>query len=177
MNKKTVLFILFGLIVGTGLKAQEDGLLEEKADFILNISRYVRWNDRDAIGNSFVIGVVRSNKMATKLEELSENRMILGKKVKIESYYRLEEIEDCQLLFLSKNVYVTTKTAQMVKDKVKSETLIISDNAETVPMINFFVRDYDHKLRFEVNVTNIQNAGLMPMRSLLKNQDSRVEEL
>jgi len=156
-------------------KAQSDPLQSEKANFMLNITRYVRWNDRNHIGKTFDIGVVRSKAMAKELRKRSYKKTILGKKIKIIEYYKLDEIESCDLIFLSNQVYINDKTILIVKENVSKSTLIVTDNAPRVGMINFFVQPYDGILTFEVNQKNIESANITPLNGFLKSKKTRVK--
>lgn len=164
-----ILIIIF--LSSFGLSAQSSSHINQKADFIVGISRYIRWGDIDKLDNTFRIAVVRDKEMARELNSKFNRRTILGKKVKVLEYYKINEIEECELLYLSSKVFVNDGTLSYINKVLNNyPTLIISDDAKRVAMINFFIRSYDNQLCYEVNKTQIENASLIPQRSLLKHK-------
>lgn len=171
---KIALYI-FTIVLSLNCFAQTDEHQAEKAQFMLNITRYVRWENRNDLGKTFDIGVVRSKPMAKELRKLSYKKTILGKKVKIIEFYKLDEIQNCDMVYLSNDVYINDKTINIIKSKVPKSTLIITDNAPRVGMINFFVRSHQNELTFEVNQINIENARIIPLSGFLKSKKTRIK--
>lgn len=168
--------VICTILLSIYANAQEVNHEPEMADFISNINRYIRWGNLDEISKEFTIGVVRDNDMATRLSEMYAKKTFLGKKVKIIEFYMLDEIEPCEILFLSDKVFVTDKTLSFVNAKINGhQTLVISNDAKRIGMINFYNRNYDNSLCYEVNITSIENAGLIPQRALLKDKKASIK--
>ncbi len=174
MSFRLTLILVFISIVSFSQTPAEQ---TKKALFMLNITKYVRWEDRSQFGKGFTIGVVRDSEMAGELRQMSENKTILGKKIDIVEFYRIDDIEQCDILYLSDKVFVTDKIINYLNGKIDGHpTLIITDRAERVAMINFFVRNYDNGIIYEVNKRNMENAGILPLGGLLKKKNSRIKE-
>lgn len=170
-----IVLSLFTLLLSFNGLAQTNALQSEKAQFMLNITRYVRWENRNDLGKTFDIAVVRSKDMAKELRKLSYKKTVLGKKIKIVEFYKLDEIETCDMVYLSKDVYINDKTIMVVKSKIAKSTLIVTDNAPRVGMINFLVQSGHSGLTYEINQKNIENAQIIPLPSFLKSKKSRIK--
>lgn len=170
---KRIGIILFAFIALSVDGISQANKQDEQAKFITNISQYIRWSNLDKLGKTFTIGVVRNSEMAKLLIDKFERRTILGKKVKIIEFYKLDDIEKCEVLYLSRKVFVNDNTLNYITNKVDNHsTLIISDDAKRIAMVNFYVRSSDNILCFEINKTNIENSGLIIQRSLLKHKNT-----
>jgi hypothetical protein len=169
--KRKFILTLISLVLVFSLEAQKDTHAKEKIKFVSGITKYVRWGDIDKLGNSITIAVVRDKKMANRMEAHFSKRKLIGKRVKVEYYYLLDEIKDCDILYLSEKVYVTDGTINYINTLLEGKPVIIlSNEAKRIAGINFYIRSYDNALCYEVNKTNLEKFGLIPQRALLKSK-------
>lgn len=130
-----------------------------KAMLTLSFIRYIGWNEEARKGD-FVIGVVKDKELAGLLTTQSAGKKFGFQDVVIKEYKSLEEIEDCQVLYVSKN-FNYTKNSNQIIEKVGKNTLIITEIEGATAkgsMINFVVRD--EKLKFELHKKNASYAGI-----------------
>lgn len=166
-RKISILFLL--ALFTTSVIAQPQTEAEElnlKAAFIYNFTRFIEWDD-DVFPNDFVIGVLGNSMIDEPLEEIAQSHKAVNKEIKIRRFTSLDEIEKCNILFISKNVKISLVDILAKTDLKK--TLIISEKenyAKQGACINFVI--INKKLKFEVNIKAIDNAGLKISSQLLK---------
>ena len=159
-----LLTLLTAIIYGQPQTEAEE--LNLKAAFIYNFTRFIEWDD-DVFPNEFVIGIVGNSMIDEPLEEIAQSHKAGSKQIKIRRYSSVNEIEKCNILFISKNVKVSLPEI-LAKNDLK-KTLIISEKANYAQqgaVINFVI--LDKKLKFEVNKKAMADAGLKVSSQLLK---------
>jgi hypothetical protein len=162
-------FILMVLVVfATGMsyaqtEAEESSL---KAAFIYNFTHFIEWDD-DVFTDNFIIGVVGNSLIDEPLEEIARTRKVGNKNITIRYYKSPEDIEKCNILFISKNNKAPLSEF-LTKPELK-KTLIIGEKEDYALKgagINFVI--LDKKLKFEVNKRSLDDAGLKVSAQLLK---------
>ena len=149
------------------MQAQDDNKeYNLKAAFIYNFTQFIEWNSLNT-SNEFIIGVVNSSPITAALEDIARSKTVDSKKIIIRHFYTPEEINDCNILFISANSKIPL---DKILEKTKSKnTLIISEQqgyAKLGSAINFIV--VNAKLKFEANTKAIKSAGLTASSQLLK---------
>ena len=131
-----------------------------KAVFTLNFIRYVGWPESSKQGD-FVIGVVRSKEVADWLKEQSAGKPFGFQNIVIKEFKTLEEIDGCQVLFVSSVINMRNNGA-LLMDKAKLKNSLVVTEAEGATnygaAINFVVRD--GVLKFELHKANAARMGL-----------------
>jgi hypothetical protein len=161
-------FLYLGLLCvsATVLKAQtheEEATL--KALFIYNFTNYIDWDT----GNNqidFVIGIIGHSSVTKSLTAIAQTQTVKNKKIIVRVFDRPEEIDNCQILFIPKDIPFPLHS---ILDKVDKGVLTVSEEtgyAEQGTAFNFFVAN--DKLKFEANVKAISMAGLRAGSQLLK---------
>ncbi|HET6228341.1 MAG TPA: YfiR family protein [Bacteroidia bacterium] len=167
-RKKIIIILLLTLLTPI-VYAQPQTEAEElnlKAAFIYNFTRFIEWDD-DIFPNEFVIGIIGNSNIDEPLEEIAQSHKAGNKKIKIKRFYSLDEIEKCNILFISKNVKISLDDVLLKPDLKK--TLIIGEKESYAQLgagINFVI--IDKKLKFEVNKKSLNEAGLKVSSQLLK---------
>jgi hypothetical protein len=132
-----------------------------KAVALEKISLFISWPEntlKNDPSNAFVICVFGQKQFGEILTEVYKEKKIKNKIVKIANISNIQEISDCQMLFIPK-----IKTSELIKvlNYVKRKPILtISDNegfAEAGCFINFY--EYENKLRFEINQKGMKDAG------------------
>lgn len=124
-----------------------------KAMLTLSFIRYVGWSDNARKGD-FVIGVLKDKELANWLRSQSEGKKFGFQDVVIKEFKTVEELTDCQVIYVSNNINFN-KISDQVVTKVGKDTLIITELEGATTrgaMINFVVRD--DKLKFELSKKN-----------------------
>jgi hypothetical protein len=138
-----------------------------KAVYLINFARFVAWPDKPgAQQDSFTICVLGPDPFGRTLDTVLAGEKIAGKSAVARRISTPQESIDCRILFVSS---VEGSMNQMVEAASKQGVLTVSDMphfANRGGMIQF-VTD-DKRVRFEVNLTAAQRAGLTLSSELLK---------
>jgi hypothetical protein len=136
-----------------------------KAAFIYNFINYIDW-DAGNNNSDFVIGIVGSSDVTRSLIGFSKGKTAKEKKIIIRVFNRPEEIENCQILFIPRDLPFSLHS---ILEKTDKGTLTISEEtgfAEQGTALNFYIQN--DKLKFEANIKAIDGAGLKAGSQLLK---------
>lgn len=138
-----------------------------KAVYLINFARFVAWPDKAGMQqDSFTICVLGPDPFGRTLDTVLAGEKIAGKSVVARRISTPQESIDCRILFMSS---AEGSMNQMVEAASKQGVLTVSDMphfANRGGMIQF-VTD-DKRVRFEVNLTAAQRAGLTLSSELLK---------
>lgn len=133
-----------------------------KALFIERFTRFVEWPAESSITDTtkpFVVGVIGKNPFGTGIEKIYSALRIQNKKITIRYISRLQEIDQCYLLFISDETHQNlSQILNYTKDK---PILTISDTegyAQKGVYINFYIEK--GKLRFEINQSAVKQSKL-----------------
>lgn len=146
---KKLVTILIGLII-TGLSIQANSdLPKSQALFIYNFLRYIEWPD-DNVNNEYVIGVMGKPDVYKSLQEVTANRNVGGKKIKIVSCNTIQELLKCQIVFIpqEKNNYLSeiNKKTQGTSCLTVYENLGKQASLASIDLINI-----EGKLSYKIN--------------------------
>jgi len=140
-----------------------------KAVYLFNFGRFVEWpaNGTAAKNDSFAICVLGQDPFGPALDATLAGETIDGKSVVAKRISTPEESGDCRIVFMS-----SAEDARMNKIIAalnKEAVLTVSDIPQFSQhggMIQFVLEG--KKVRFEVNLTAVQHAGLTLSSELLK---------
>ncbi len=154
---KKILFLLALMVLPLVGQAQ---VAKFKSVFTLSFIRHIGWTESAKQGD-FVIGVVRDKELADWMIKQSAGKKFGFQDVVIKEFKSVEEIVDCQVIYVSSNINFS-KNASAIVDKVKGGSTLIITEAEGAcnsgSMINFVIRD--DKLKFEIHKGNAAKFGL-----------------
>ena len=155
--KKSILIITFVVsLFSFGAQAQE---AKYKATFTLNFIRYIGWPEGSSQGD-FVIGVLRSKEIADNLKTQSAGKKFGFQDVVIKEFKTIEEISNCQVIFVSSSANFAKNSAVITERSGKSCLIVTEAEGATKngAIINFVIRD--DKLKFEISKANAARASL-----------------
>lgn len=162
-----MLFILFP----SNLNAQQAKAseYEVKATYLYNFGRFVQWPQEAvaAKGDSFSICVFGQDPFGAVLDTTLSGESINGKAVVAKRVSKPQDALDCRILYIS--VSEESRLKEILAGLDKSGVLTVSDIpqfSQRGGMIQFVV--VGNKIRFEVNLTSAQDAGLTLSSDLLK---------
>jgi hypothetical protein len=137
-----------------------------KAAFVYNFTRYIEW-DKSTIGNEFTIGVIGPSPISQPLGDIARSKTVNDKKITIRQFNKPEEINSCNMLFISGNApYSLNEILAKVPQKGMLTVSEKNNYASKGTAINFVI--VEDKLKFEANVKTINSAGLTASSQLLK---------
>jgi hypothetical protein len=140
-----------------------------KAAYLYNFGRFVEWpgNPAPAQGGSFTVCVLGQDPFGPSLDRTLAGETIGGKALVAKRISSTEESGNCQILFLAPTD--DSRLNRIIADLNKKAVLTVSDMPQFVKrggMIQFVLEG--KKVRFEVNLTATQHAGLTLSSELLK---------
>ncbi|MBI2416638.1 MAG: DUF4154 domain-containing protein [Ignavibacteriales bacterium] len=129
------------------------------SSYIYNFALNIEWRNEDRIKEFHFCIIGGNKKIIEELNKICSIKRIRNKPIKLTINDRLTNIDDAQLIFVTKD---KEELLEECFDKIEGKNiLLISDNYYTkkIVMINFYVTN-DQRLKFEINKANIINQGL-----------------
>lgn len=146
--------------------AQAEALPEYrvKAAFLYNFANYTQWPDD--IGNKFDICIHGEHFFGNELNQMQEKK-INQRDISIKYTTQIEELGDCQMVFISHSSAFTIKT---ILDHLKDRPVLkITDNLNRLHegvTINIVV--VHGKIKFDVDLSAAKSSGLDLSSQLLR---------
>ena len=139
-----------------------------KAACLYNFAKFVDWPstafpDRTS---PIVFGILGEDPFGNALERIVKNKAISGRTLTIKRSQRVEDLKDCQVLFISRSEQA--RLPQILTALKGLSILTVSDTEEFLAdggIINFKMQD--DKVRFEVNVATARGEALKISSELL----------
>jgi YfiR/HmsC-like len=141
---------------------------EVKAAYLYNFGRFVAWPDQGSRKDEpFEICVLGQDPFGPALDATVSGETIEGENVAAKRIEKPQEIDSCRILFISSSE--DSRLDKILEALDKSRVLTVSDIpqfSQRGGMIQFVSER--NRIRFEVNLTNAENAGLNLSSELLK---------
>lgn len=141
---------------------------EVKAAYLYNFGKFVEWPaEAVAVDDSFPICVLGRDPFGASFDATVAGESINGKKVVVRRIAKAQDALACRILFISNSEESQLKEIMAALDK--ASVLTVSDIpqfARRGGMIQFVVEA--NRVRFEVNLTMADRAGLILSSELLK---------
>jgi hypothetical protein len=148
-----------------------------KAAFLYSFGRYVEWpkaafNERSG---EFVIGVCGEDPFGQVMDRIAQSKTIQGHRIIIQRMATIEELQPCNILFVSRSIPLAHQIAIINKMRDNGTLLVgeLPGFAEHGGGINFFLEG--GTVRFEINVEAIRREKLLLDAKLL-NLGKKVSE-
>jgi len=136
-----------------------------KALFIYNFTKHVDWpgtSDK----KSFVIAVYGKTDIVKALRQITANKKYYDLPIVIKNIHTIEDAADCQLLFIPKN-YSDVFEYMMEVISGKQILIVTEDKNMATKGACINIIQQEDKLRFELNETAMNKAGLKVSTQLL----------
>ncbi len=140
-----------------------------KAVFLFNFAQFVEWPPgafRDA-AEPLVIGVLGQDPFGPYLDDVVRGEQVKGRPLAVKRYRKLEEVDGCQILFVS-----TEESARAATALASHAVLTVSDAsrpAQRGAIVQFV--DARNRIRLRIDVDSAQAAGLTISSKLLRSAD------
>jgi hypothetical protein len=139
-----------------------------KAAFLYNFAKFIQWPEKPGVGDesTFNLCVLGKDPFGETLDSLEGTR-INGRKVSIKRLSTLEEVENCQIIFVCRS---EQNQLNQIIARLEGENVLtvgdMEDFARRGGVISFMM--IDRKVRFDVNIDAAERAGLHISSKLLK---------
>ena len=140
---------------------------EVKAAYLYDFGKFVAWPAKVAASDDFPICVLGQDPFGPTFDATIAGETINGKKVVVNRIAKPQEAVSCRILFISASEESQLKEILATLDK--TSVLTVSDISQFTRrggMIQFVIDA--NRVRFEVNVTTAERAGLTLSSQLLK---------
>jgi len=164
------LVITWTVIAAPWLHAQQSTPTENevKSAYLYNFGKFVEWPAKaTSEGDFFPICAWSDDNFGSTLETIIAGESINGKKVLVKRVAKPQDAVSCRILFISSSEQNQLREILAVLDN--TSVLTVSDMPQFSRrggMIQFVVEA--NKVRFEVNLTTAERAGLTLSSQLLK---------
>jgi serine phosphatase RsbU (regulator of sigma subunit) len=157
---KKLLYLVMSLVFCFNISAQKTGFDNStRALYILDISKYVEWDDNIQNKADFIIGILGTDTdFYWELFNMAKTRQFIqNKPIKILLFKDINSIEKSQVLYV--NIKEGFKIRQVLDKTKGNNTLVISEGYEfQESMLNFIV--VGGEPRFEVNEQRLNEEKL-----------------
>ncbi|MCE9539182.1 MAG: YfiR family protein [Bacteroidetes bacterium] len=137
-----------------------------KAAFIYRFIEYVDWKNSSE-SETFNIAILEESPITLPLLEITKNKKAKGKKINVEQYKNMDEIDFCNILFVPVNCSIPIET--IFAKLANKPVLIVTEHegyGKKGAHLNFVI--VENKLKFEVNPKAINKAGIVVSSFLLQ---------
>lgn len=137
-----------------------------KALFIYNFTKHIEW-PKGKINGKFMIGVMGNSPVFDKLNTILKDRRIKDLPVEIKKVTGNEQVETCDILFISRSENERFKD---INEKADCYGVLIitedKDMAKKGSCINIIRQD--ERMKFEINDSAVKREGLKISSQLLE---------
>jgi uncharacterized protein DUF4154 len=145
---------------------------EVQAVFLFNFAQFVEWPP-EAFPDPqapLVIGILGKDPFGSFLDETVRGERVRGRTFRIDRYRRVEDVKDCQILFISRS---EAKRLDGILSALKGRPILTVSNGEDFERpggIIRFILD-ESKIRLSVDLEAAQTARLVFSSKLLRSAE------
>ena len=167
----TLIVLSITILLSSLSSAGSEDEYYRKAALFKVLCQYIQWPKSSDVNDPlkpFVIGVIGSNPFGSILETAysREENKIKNKKVEIRHISKMEEIENCHILFISKSL--DKELEEILAFTTGKPILTIGETkgyAQRGVLFNLYISR--NEIRFEINALALRESGLIPSSQLL----------
>jgi hypothetical protein len=156
------------LLVGSAVAAPATNA-DTKADFVELFARFIAWPEASAPaeGEPFVVGVVGTGDVATRLHQIAPNRKVRGHAIRMIEVERLRDLERCHIVVLEASATDDLKSILEITATRPILTIGVgSDMAGRGPLITF--EDKSGRVGFSIDTEAVARTKLRFSTKLLR---------
>lgn len=151
--KKLFIPFLVIILLSFAHKARSQEI-KYKALYIYNFTKYIGWPPTAKSGD-FVIGVLGSNAVYNKLNEIAAGKMAGSQKIAVKKFGAPDELTNCHILFVAYGKGGSSSMEKIMQKVGSNSTLIVSEREGATKKgsaINFVIRN--EQMKFELHKAN-----------------------
>ena len=159
--------LLLGLIFNSGAQTTREYQL--KAAFLFNFTQFVDWpaSSIPSTNSPIVIGILGIDPFGKTLDQIVQNESVGGRKLVVERYSSLSQIQNCHILYISPS---ESEQMEAILGKLKGSGILTvgdTDNfARRGGVIGFYIDK--NKIRLRVNLESAREEKLSLSSKLLR---------
>lgn len=170
-NNKKIFALLMGILFVFPVYANEHEAMDRQGQFmavyLFHFANFIEWPESSFNNNdSFNICINGKTEINKYIHEI-EGENVKGKKIKINKNVSGEDIQNCQILFVSR---AGVLKLNQIKDILQNNSiLLVSDKQDYIRdggMIEYFIQN--NKLRVAINIDSVNKNGLRISSKLLR---------
>jgi hypothetical protein len=151
--------------------AAQTGTAQEyqvKAVFLFNFTQFVGWPPTRADGKTpIVIGILGDDPFGSYLDDTVRGEKVGDRPLIVRRYRRIEDVDDCQILFISRSEAVRS---EQIAARLKDRSILTVSDADpsgvNAAIVQFVTKNDRVKLR--IDVSSARDAGLTISSKLLR---------
>lgn len=168
---KVAILVLFLILTsdtpGARALAQESSESQVKAAFLFNFVKFVEWPSEafNDSGAPIIVGVLGEDSTTSAIDQTINGKTANGRRLLIKRFPNFRSLSHCHILFISSS---QRDNLRQILAAVGPGVLTIGETerfAQVGGIINFTI--VDNKVRFEINPTAAEKAGLRVSAKLL----------
>ena len=151
------MLLLAGFGAFQGKLAAQEVNYKAYSVYVYNFIKYIEWPESK---KDFVIVIIGDSPIQAELKVLAATKKVNGRKIVIRQYSGIDEIQDCDILYISSSKSSLLKSA--IEKTKNMATLLIAEReglAKRGAGINFVTLE-DYTLKFELNRKVIEGHNL-----------------
>jgi YfiR/HmsC-like len=167
VKKFRIIALVLGLIlIVSPFAGAQDANYKLQAGLLYHFTKHIEWPMSKQSGD-FVIGVLGNENLTIAVEEMAKNRTVGSQKIVVIHIKSPEDTSKCHIVYIQK---FQSSQFNAVFAKTKPNHLLLitesEDGGKRGASINFIT--IDEKLKFELNKSSIDGAGLKVSNELVK---------
>ena len=137
-----------------------------KSVFVYNFTKYINWPEFEK-KEFFTITVLGDNQIFHPLKLIAEKKMVSGKKIKVKLIKTVQEIEPCEILFISGSF---TDDIKIILKKINGKNVLTIGDSSGLCKKGIGICLFPHEggVKFELSQKVLREAGLTASSQLLK---------
>jgi YfiR/HmsC-like len=141
-----------------------------KAAYLYKFATYIEWPERafrDA-ESPFVIGILGPDMVGGDLRKIAAVKKIAGRRIEVTNYERLEEVDECHILFLPRGLEVERQQAA-IKMLSGKNVLLVGEDADFLKhggVVDFAIQE--NRIRIHISQPAYEREELEVSAQLLR---------
>lgn len=163
--RKLIIFLVLLSVFAFSQKADE---YQVKSAYIEKVTRFISWPEQKNLAqkDTFIIGIVGEDPFGETIHTYFKNQTIKEKTAKIITINSIEEIEKCDLLFISSSE--KGKLEKYIKKALKYNVLTVGDTKGFAEQgVNLNLPVHGVHIAIQVNYECLKKAGFKVESTLL----------
>ncbi len=163
------MLLLYAGFFAAQIRAQVFKEYDLKATFLYHLAQFVEWPAAafPTEETPIVIGVLGVDPFGKVLDEIVRDEVVRSRKLRVQRYHSLEEIQDCHILFIGQS---EASRLDQILSSLKNRSILTVGDTEGFALRGGMVRflTEKNKVRLRINVDSAKAAGLVISSQLLR---------